>query len=82
MLLCHTGDVLSNYPQIPRALLKRTFELKDGKYESGGNSKVGALDETAIEDMIEIAKRIVNDYEHGFNKTKNESACRGCGYKL
>ncbi|GFO96302.1 ATP-dependent DNA helicase pcra, partial [groundwater metagenome] len=60
----------------------RTFELKDGKYESAGNSRVGALDETAIDNMIEIAKQIAYDYEHGFNKTKDESACRECGYKL
>ncbi len=60
----------------------RTFELKDGKYESAGNSRIGALDNIAIESMIEIAKQIAYDYEHGFKKTKNESACRECGYKL
>lgn len=60
----------------------RTFELKDGKYESAGNSRVGSLDGAAIDNMIEIAKQIAHDYEHGFNKTQNESACKECGYKL
>jgi DNA helicase-2/ATP-dependent DNA helicase PcrA len=60
----------------------RTFELKDGKYESSGNARVGSLDGSAIDNMIEIAKQIAYDYEHGFSKTRNESACRDCGYKL
>lgn len=60
----------------------RTFELKDGKYESAGNSRAGPLDGATIDNMIEIAKQIAHDYEHGFDKTKNESACRECGYRL
>lgn len=60
----------------------RTFELKDGKYESTGNSRAEPLDGAAIDNMIEIAKLIAHDYEHGFDKTKNESACKECGYKL
>ncbi|MDO8724607.1 MAG: ATP-dependent DNA helicase [Candidatus Methanoperedens sp.] len=60
----------------------RTFELKDGKYESTGNARIGALDENAINNMIETAKLIARDYEHGFKKTMDESACKGCGYKL
>lgn len=60
----------------------RTFELNGGKYESTGSSRIGALDESAIEDMIEIAKMIAYDYEHGFGETKDENICRDCGYKL
>ncbi len=33
------------------------------------------LDEKAVEGMIEIAKRIAFDYEHGFERTKDEKAC-------
>ncbi|MDW7728296.1 MAG: PD-(D/E)XK nuclease family protein, partial [Candidatus Methanoperedens sp.] len=60
----------------------RTFELKDGKFESAGNSRLDGLYENAIEDMIEIAKSVAHDYEHGFERTKDEKACEGCGYRL
>ncbi|KPQ44003.1 MAG: ATP-dependent DNA helicase, partial [Candidatus Methanoperedens nitroreducens] len=60
----------------------RIFELKDGKYEAAGNSRMGALDGNAINNMIETAKLIAHDYENGFSKTTDESACRDCGYKL
>jgi len=29
--------------------------------------------------MIEIVKKIVHDYEIGFEKTKDETVCEGCG---
>lgn len=32
--------------------------------------------------IIEIAKKIANDYEHGFERTKDEKACGECGYRL
>jgi len=60
----------------------RTFELTGGKYESAGSSRIGALDKDAIEDMIEIAKNIEHDYEHGFEMTKDEKVCGECGYRL
>jgi len=60
----------------------RTFELKDGKYESTGSSRMEGLDGTVIDDMIEIAKKIAHDYEHGFERTKDEKVCEDCGYRL
>ncbi|GFO97653.1 ATP-dependent DNA helicase pcra [groundwater metagenome] len=60
----------------------RTFELVDGKFESAGNSRMGGLDGNAIEDMIEIAKKIAQDYEHGFERTKDEKVCEECGFRL
>jgi len=58
----------------------RTFELIDGQFESAGGSWMEGLDETAVEDMIEIAKSIAHDYELGFERTKDEAACGECGY--
>ncbi|MDW7725807.1 MAG: PD-(D/E)XK nuclease family protein [Candidatus Methanoperedens sp.] len=60
----------------------RTFELKDGKFESAGNSRLEGLDGDVIDDMIEIAKSIAHDYELGFERTKDEKVCAKCGFKL
>ena len=60
----------------------RTFELIDGKFESAGGSRMEGLDEKAVEDMIEIARKIARDYECGFERTKDENVCGGCGYGL
>jgi hypothetical protein len=60
----------------------RTFELTNGKYECAGNSRMDGLDEKAIYDMIEIEKKISFDYEHGFERTKDEKDCGECGYRL
>ena len=60
----------------------RTFELIDGKFESAGGSRMEGLDEDAVEDMIEIVKMIAHDYEHGFERTKDEKICGECGYGL
>jgi len=60
----------------------KTFELMDGKFESAGSSRMEGLDGKAVEGMIEIAKKISFDYEHGFERTKDEKACEGCGYGL
>ncbi|MDP3103088.1 MAG: PD-(D/E)XK nuclease family protein, partial [Candidatus Methanoperedens sp.] len=60
----------------------RTFELTGGKYECAGSSRMEGLDEDAIDDMIEMAKRIAHDYEHGFGRTKDEKVCGECGYRL
>ena len=40
------------------------------------------LDEKAVEGMIEIARKIARDYEHGFERTKDEKVCEECGYGL
>ena len=60
----------------------RTFEMTCGKYECAGSSRMEGLDEDSIDDMIEIAKSIAHDYEHGFERTKDEKACGECGYGL
>jgi DNA helicase-2/ATP-dependent DNA helicase PcrA len=60
----------------------RTFELNSGRYECIDSSRVQPLDESAMYSMIETAKQIAHDYEHGFSRTKNENACRSCGYNL
>jgi superfamily I DNA/RNA helicase len=60
----------------------RTFELIDGNFESAGGSRMEGLDETAVEDMIEIAHKIAHDYEYGFRRTNDEKVCGECGYGL
>jgi len=40
------------------------------------------LDGNAVVEMIEIAKKIADDYEHGFERTKDERDCEECGYGL
>ncbi len=60
----------------------RTFEMTGCKYECAGSSRMEGLDEDAIDEMIEIAKNIAHDYEHGFERTKDEKACEECGYRL
>ena len=60
----------------------RTFELIERKFECVGNSRIEELDENVIHDMIEIAKSIAHDYEHGFERTKDELVCGECGYRL
>ena len=60
----------------------RTFELTGCRYECAGSSRMEGLDEDAIDDMIEIAKSIAHDYEHGFERTKDEKVCGECGFKL
>jgi DNA helicase-2/ATP-dependent DNA helicase PcrA len=90
-LLLYARGIEHVYPQykVKRLTLEqlglpnpRTFELIDGKFESAGSSRMEGLDENAVEDMIEIAKSIANDYECGFEKTKDEKVCGECGYGL
>jgi DNA helicase-2/ATP-dependent DNA helicase PcrA len=90
-LLLYARGIEHVYPQykVKRLTLEqlalpnpRAFELKGGKFESVGSSRMEGLDEDAIGDMIEIAKSIAHDYEHGFERTKDERACEGCGYGL
>jgi DNA helicase-2/ATP-dependent DNA helicase PcrA len=90
-LLLYARGIEHVYPQykVKRLTLEqlglpnpRTFELIDGKFESAGGSRMEGLDENAVEDMIEIAKMIARDYEHGFERTKDEKVCGECGYRL
>jgi len=90
-LLLYARGIEHVYPQykVKRLTLEhlalpnpRTFEMIDGKYECAGSSRIGALEECAIEDMIEIARSIAHDYEHGFERTKDEKVCEECGYRL
>jgi superfamily I DNA/RNA helicase len=90
-LLLYARGIEHVYPQykVKRLTLEqlglpnpRAFELKGGKFESTGSSRMEGLDEDAIEDMIEIAKKIAHDYECGFGRTKDEKVCEECGYRL
>jgi len=90
-LLLYTRGIEHVYPKykVKRLTLEllarpnpRTFELTGGKYECSGSSRMEGLDEDAIDDIIEIAKSIAHDYEHGFERTKDEKACGECGYRL
>lgn len=40
------------------------------------------LEDDAVEGMIDIARKIAQDYECGFGRTKDEKACGGCGYGM
>jgi DNA helicase II / ATP-dependent DNA helicase PcrA len=89
-LLLYARGIEHAYPQykVKRLTLEhlalpnpRTFEMLDGKYECKG-SRIGALDESAIEDMIGIARKIAHDYEYGFERPKDEKVCEECGYRL
>jgi len=90
-LLLYARGIEHVYPQykVKRLTLEllnipnpRSFELDGGKYECAGSSRMEGLDENAIDGMIEIAKSIAYDYEHGFERTKDEKACAECGYRL
>nr|WAH99998.1 MAG: ATP-dependent DNA helicase [Candidatus Methanoperedens sp.] len=90
-LLLYARGIEHVYPQykVKRLTLEqlglpnpRTFELIDGNFESAGGSRMEGLDEKAVEDMIEIARKIARDYEHGFERTKDEKVCGECGYRL
>jgi len=60
----------------------RVFEWNGEEFECISSSRMDPLDNTAISDMIEIAKKVAYDYEHGFKKTKNEKTCEECGFNL
>jgi len=90
-LLLYARGIEHVYPQykVKRLTLEqlglpnpRTFELNGGKFESGGSSRMEGLDGNSVDGMIEIAKKIARDYEHGFERTKDEKACGECGYGL
>ncbi len=53
----------------------RVFELQeDGEYKSI-EGRVSPLDSGAIASMVETARKIAHDYEHGFEKTGNPESC-------
>ncbi|MDD3247904.1 MAG: hypothetical protein PHF18_13815 [Methanosarcina sp.] len=60
----------------------RFFELqKDGKYGST-EDRVSPLDSEAISAMIQTARNIAHDYEHGFKETEDPEICKECGFRL
>ncbi len=60
----------------------RIFELQeDGEYKSI-EGRVSPLDSGAIASMVETARKIAYDYEHGFEKTGNPESCKECGFRL
>jgi len=59
----------------------RVFELQDGEYRST-ESRVSPLDIGAVDTMVETARNISYDYEHGFKETDNPENCKECGFRL
>jgi len=58
----------------------RVYELQDnGDYVS---ERVKPLDVGVIEGMVETARQIAHDYEHGFDKIDDVGVCRDCGFRL
>jgi len=58
----------------------RVYELQDDGNYTG--SRVKALDPDVIEGMVETARKIAHDYEHGFEGVGDEGVCRDCGFRL
>ena len=59
-----------------------SFELEgDGEFKAFG-SRAKGLDKGAINSMIETARNIAYDYEHGFKEIQDPKNCRECGFKL
>jgi DNA helicase II / ATP-dependent DNA helicase PcrA len=58
------------------------FELdRNGEYKiTEGNSK--SLDPEAIKSMVETARKIAYDFEHGFKETDDPEICKECGFRL
>lgn len=60
----------------------RTFELQEsGEYKSN-EGRVSPLDRRVIASMVETARNIAYDYEHGFEKTEDPENCKECGFRL
>ncbi|MCC4771291.1 AAA family ATPase [Methanosarcina sp. DH2] len=60
----------------------RSFELQeDGEYRSN-EGRVSPLDKGAITSMVETARNIAHDYEHGFGKTEDPDNCKECEFRL
>ncbi|RZN42140.1 MAG: ATP-dependent helicase [Methanosarcinales archaeon] len=57
----------------------RVYELNNAEYVS---SRVAPLDTGVLEEMADTAEKILQDCQHGFKRTDNESECEGCGYRL
>ena len=59
-----------------------SFELDgDGEYNVIG-SRAKGLDRGAIDTMVETARNIAYDYEHGFKETGDPESCKECGFRL
>lgn len=59
-----------------------SFELdEDGEFKASG-SRMSPLDKGAINAMVETARNIAYDYEHGFNETEDLEICKDCGFRL
>jgi DNA helicase II / ATP-dependent DNA helicase PcrA len=59
-----------------------SFELDgDGEFKAFG-SRMDPLDRGAINTMVETARKIAYDYEHGFKETDDPESCKECGFKL
>lgn len=60
----------------------RSFELQeDGEYRST-EGRVSPLDSGAISAMVQTARNIAHDYEHGFKETDDPELCMECGFRL
>ena len=60
----------------------RVFELQeDGEYGST-EGRVSPLDSGAISAMVQTARNIAHDYEHGFKETEDPEICKECGFRL
>ena len=60
----------------------RSFELQeDGEYR-GTEGRVSPLDRGAIDSIVETARNIAYDYEHGFERTEYPDNCKECGFRL
>ncbi|MCL7414022.1 MAG: PD-(D/E)XK nuclease family protein, partial [ANME-2 cluster archaeon] len=57
----------------------RVYELQDGEYVS---SRVQPLDNEVIPGMVEVANRIIHDYQYGFERCDDDKQCKKCGYTL
>lgn len=57
----------------------RVYELQNGEYVS---SRVRPLDNEVIPGMVEVANRIIHDYQYGFERSDDDKQCRKCGYRL
>jgi DNA helicase II / ATP-dependent DNA helicase PcrA len=59
-----------------------SFELdKDGEFKVFG-SRMSPLNRGAINSMVETARSIAHDYEHGFVETVDPESCKECGFRL
>jgi len=58
----------------------RVYELQNNGEYAG--ERVKPLDVGVIEGMVETARQIAHDYEHGFDKIDDAGVCKDCGFRL